>query len=200
MPRRVIDDVMSKKDELDDNLPANYPSTWIGAATLQDGLVVIIRPIRPDDAARLQEGFTHLSADSIYYRFLDSTKQITDEQARRLSNLDYVNQMALVATITEDGEERLVGVARYALVGDKSPGAAETAVIVRDDYHGRGLGTILYTRLIEYAQQHGVQVFVATVHQSNTRIMKFIRRSGLSFDREVLEPGTLLIKIHLDTR
>ncbi len=181
----------------DSQLPANYPADWVSAAVLADGTAVVLRPIRPDDASRLQEGFTHLSAESIYYRFLDSTNQISDEQARRLSNLDYLNHMALVATIIEAGEERLIGVARDALVGAQMPGAAETAVIVRDDYHNRGLGTLLYVRLIDYARQHGVQTLIATVHQSNARIMKFIRRSGLRFEREVLEPGTMLVKIHL---
>lgn len=178
-------------------LPANYPAAWVGEGTLEDGTRVVIRPIRPDDAPRLQEGFTHLSAESIYYRFLDSTNQLSDEQARRLSTLDYLTHMALVASVSEEGQERLVGVARYALVGAETPAAAETAVIVRDDYHGRGLGTLLYVRLIDYARQHGVQTLVATIHQSNSRIMQFIRRSGLPFDREMLEPGTLLVKIHI---
>jgi acetyltransferase len=186
-----------KSDDLDSLLPLNYPSTWVGSATLTDGKVVGIRPIRPDDAPRLQEGFTHLSAESVYYRFLDTTNQISDELAQRLSTIDYLTHMALAATIIEGGEERIIGVARYAMVGDKMPGAAETAVIVRDDFHSRGLGTELYIRLIDYARQHGVQTLIATVHQSNSRIMKFIRRSGLPFDREVLEPGTMLVKIHL---
>jgi acetyltransferase len=184
-------------DDIASPLPPNYPAEWVGSATLENGAVVTVRPIRPDDAPRLQEGFSHLSAESIYYRFLDTTKQITDEQARRLSDLDYINQMALVATIFEAGEERLIGVARYALVGPQMPGGAETAVIVRDDYQGHGLGTLLYVRLIEYARQHGVQTLIAAIHQSNAGIMKFIRRSGLPFEREMLEPGTMLVKIHL---
>jgi len=178
-------------------LPDNYPADWITVYTLEDGRTVTVRPIRPDDAPRLQEGFAHLSAESIYYRFLDSTKALTDQLARRLATLDYHSQMAFVGEISEAGAERLVGVARYAMVGDHDPGAAETAVVVRDDFQGRGLGTYLYAQLIGYAQQHGIKSFVATVHQSNAGVIKFIRRSGLLFDRKVLEPGVLLIRIHL---
>ena len=181
----------------DPPLPANYPKDWISQFTVDDGRIVTVRPIRPEDAPRLQEGFSHLSAESVYYRFLDSTKALTDELARRLATLDYQSQMALVGEIIESGEERLVGVARYAAVGDKDPGAAETAVIVRDDFQGKGLGTYLYTQLIGYARQHRIKYFIATVHQSNVRIINFIRRSGLSFDRKVLEPGVLLLRIHL---
>jgi acetyltransferase len=106
--------------------------------------------------------------------------------------------MALVAVIEEQGIERLIGVARYAFSPEHGPGAAETAVVVRDDYHGRGLGTLLYKRLILYAQQHGVTMFIGTIHQSNSVVMKFIRKSGLPFEREMIEPGAFLVKIHLN--
>ncbi|MCU0488985.1 MAG: GNAT family N-acetyltransferase [Anaerolineales bacterium] len=180
------------------NLPPGYPAEWTEQVPLRDGARVTIRPILPRDAPLLQEGFTRLSAQSIYYRFLESARQLSDEQAQRLANLDYQDRMALVAVIEEQGIERLVGVARYAFSPEHGPGAAETAVVVRDDYHGRGLGTILYKRLILYAQQHGVTTFIGTIHQSNNVVMKFIRKSGLPFEREMIEPGTFLVKIHLN--
>jgi GNAT superfamily N-acetyltransferase len=179
-------------------LPANYPSEWVETVTLSGGETVTIRPILPGDAPRLQEGFTHLSSESIYYRFLDTARQLSDKQAHQLANLDYLLQMAMVASIVEENEERLVGVARYVLVGEKEPGAAETAVVVRDDFQGRGLGILLYERLIRYARQHGVKYFTGTIHQSNAKVMKFIRKSGLHFEREMIEPGVFLVRIYLD--
>ncbi len=187
-----------ESDDVVSQLPSAYPVGWEGAVTLKDGLVVWIRPIRPDDASRLQEGFMHLSAESRYYRFLDTARQLSDEQAHRLANLDYQNQMAFVATMIENGEEYVIGVARYARVEGETPGATETAVVVGDDYQGRGLGTLLYIRLIDYARQHGIQAFTATIHQSNTGIMKFIRKGGLPFERKMLEPGVFLVTIYLN--
>jgi acetyltransferase len=180
------------------NLPPGYPAEWIEQVRLKDGTLLTIRPILPMDAPLLQEGFTRLSPQSIYYRFLESARQLSDEQAHSLANLDYQDRMALVAVIEEQGIERLIGVARYAFSPEHGPGAAETAVVVRDDYHGRGLGTLLYKRLILYAQQHGVTMFIGTIHQSNSVVMKFIRKSGLPFEREMIEPGAFLVKIHLN--
>lgn len=180
------------------NLPPGYPAEWVEQVHLKDGVLVNIRPILPVDWTLLQEGFTRLSPQSIYYRFLESARQLSDEQAHRLANLDYQDRMALVAVIEEQGIERLVGVARYAFSPEHGPGAAETAVVVRDDYHGRGLGTLLYERLIRYARQHGVMTFIGAIHQSNSVVMKFIRKSGLPFEREMIEPGTFLVKIHLN--
>lgn len=179
--------------------PNNYPADYVETVVLKDETRVVIRPIRPDDAPRLQEGFRHLSPETIYYRFLEATNEITDEQARQLTTLDYQKEMALVGTILEGDTEHIIGVARYALIGSDDPGVAETAVVVRDDYQGRGLGSLLYVHLIDYARQHGVLRFDAIVHQSNARIMKFIRRSGLDVEREMLEPGIMLVKIYLNS-
>lgn len=178
--------------------PPNYPFAFVEPVVLKEGSLVLIRPIRPDDAPRLQHGFTHLSSESIYYRFLDATKQLTNEQARRLSNLDYHSQMALVGTIFEDDAEHLVGVARYALRGDEHPGEAETAVIVRDDYQGRGLATLMFARLIRYAARHEVTHFVGTVHQSNQKVMSLIRHSGFPFERAMIEPGVFFVKVRIE--
>lgn len=164
---------------------------------LENGVTVTIRPIIPADAPRLQEGFMHLSSQTIYLRFLEAANQLSDSQALRLATLDYESQMAFVGAIEEDGEERLVAVARYALIGADKPGAAETAVVVRDDFQGRGLGTLLYSFLIRYAQAQGIKTFIGTVHQSNTRIITFIKRSGLAFERRMIEPGIFEVNIKL---
>lgn len=185
-------------EESEPQFPPAYPFSYIEPVVLRNGKLVLIRPIRPDDAPRLQHGFTHLSPESIYYRFLEVTKQLTDEQAKRLSNLDYQTQMALVASVIEKDFEHLVGVARYAMRGSDYPGEAETAVIVRDDYQGQGLATMLFARLIRYASKHGVNQFVGTIHQSNHSVMNLIRHSGFPFEREMIEPGVFLVKIKID--
>lgn len=178
--------------------PPGYPFSYIEPVVLRNGKLVLIRPIRPDDAPRLQHGLTHLSPESIYYRFLEATKQITDEQAQRLSNLDYQTQMALVASVIENDFEHLVGVARYAMRGPDYPGEAETAVIVRDDYQGQGLATMLFARLIRYASKNGVNQFIGTIHQSNRSVMNLIRHSGFPFEREMIEPGVFFVRIRID--
>ena len=177
--------------------PANYPVGWNETLIMENGAEVTIRPILPADAPRLQEGFSHLSPQTIYFRFLEAANQISDNQALRLASVDYESQMALVAAIKEEGQERLVGVARYALVGAEDPGAAETAVVVRDDFQGQGLGTRMYAQLIRYAQIHGVKNFVGTIHQSNVGIITFIKRNGLTFERHMVEPGVFQITVKL---
>jgi len=147
-------------------------------ATLRDGTTVTIRPIRPDDAPRLQALFYRLSPESIALRFLGHPKELPYEQAQQLANVDYQTRMALVATREEDSEEHIIAVARYA-ADSAQPDLAEAAIVVEDEYQKQGLGTLLLIRLVAYARTHGIRDFMATVHHDNAQIMRFIRRSGL---------------------
>jgi acetyltransferase len=175
--------------------PSSFP---VETVRLQDGRTVTLRPIRPDDAPRLQEGFARLSQQSIYLRFLKTASGLSDAEAHQLATVDYQTQMALVGAVQEDGEERLVAVARYSVIPADTPGLAEAAIIVRDDYQGQGLGKILIKRLLQYGRRHGVQKLVATVHSSNARIQRFITKSGLPFEKRMLEPGVWEYHIRLE--
>jgi acetyltransferase len=174
-----------------------YPQEWVEQVILQDGTQVTIRPIRPDDAPKLQIAFKRLSTQSIYYRFLQVFAQLTDQQARDFANLDYYQRMALVAETQEAGESSLIGVARYAVLSGDEPGLAESAVVVIDEYQKRGLGSLLLQRLVRYARSHDVRAFLATVHVSNAQIMRFIKRSGFPAEKKMIEPGVWEIRIRL---
>lgn len=174
-----------------------YPQEWIEHIVLQDGTPVTIRPIRPDDAPKLQSAFKRLSTQSIYYRFLQIFSQLTDQQARDFANLDYYQRMAFVAETREAGEPSLIGVARYARLPGDEPDLAESAVVVIDEYQKRGLGSLLLQRLVRYARSHDVQAFLATVHVSNAQIMRFIQRSGFPAEKRMIEPGVWEIRVRL---
>lgn len=165
--------------------------------SLRDGTLVSIRPIRPDDAPRLQALLTRLLPASIYLRFLEYRKALSDQEARSLAEVDYHNRMAFVAFVEQGPEERIIGVARYAVVESAVPCSAEAAIVVEDEYQGRGLGTILLKRLVSYARENGVHSFWATVHRNNAQILRFIKRSGLPVERKVLKEGAWDIRVRL---
>lgn len=165
--------------------------------TLKDGSRVTLRPIRPDDAPRLQEAFSRLTPQTIYMRFLQAAKGLTDQQARELAEVDYQKRMAIVGYILEGGHERLVVVARYGMLERKEQGLAEAAIVVRDDYQMRGLGKIAMQRLVRYASEHGVRGLVANVSANNSPVLAFIRNTGMPFKKKILEPGIWEIIIPL---
>jgi RimJ/RimL family protein N-acetyltransferase len=164
--------------------------------TLRDDTEVIVRPILPEDAPRLQNLFSRLSPESIYFRFLGRPKDLPRAQAERLVNVDYEKRMAFVATCGTDDVRDIIAVARYAEV-EGSPGLAEAGVVVEDRYQKRGLGTILLSRLTQYAREQGVQAFYASVHPANNRILRFIQRSGLPSESR-LESGVWEMHVSLE--
>lgn len=178
----------------------DYPHEWVSEVRLEDGTLVKIRPILPDDAPRLQEGFKMLTPESIYMRFLESFRELSDEQAHYFANVDYDSRMALVGTITQDRDEQVIGVARYDLLGSDTSCRAESAVIVADPYQGLGLGTILMIRLIEYARANGVTCFLGTIHNANTRIMSFIKKGGYPYERTMVEPGVWEVRVDISNQ
>lgn len=134
---------------------------------------VAIRPIRPEDRERLVEGFERLSPESRYRRFFAAIPRLTSRQLDYLTQVDHRDHEALVAIDPESG--RLVGVARYART---APGEAEPAVVVADDWQGRGIASKLLDRLVERALDEGVERFVAPVLASNAQAIHVLRRLG----------------------
>lgn len=165
---------------------------------LRDGLPVTLRFVRSDDTERIKAFVYRLSPESIFYRVLEYRTMITDDEARRLCDVDGVQRVAIAATWLDDSDEQIIGVARYGLFDPERPDVAEAAVIVEDAYQGRGLGKILVRRLVQYALAHGVHHFVATIHVNNTKILQFIKSSGLTVQRN-LSGGNWDFVIDLDS-
>jgi GNAT superfamily N-acetyltransferase len=164
--------------------------------TLRDGTPLIIRPIRPDDAPRLQAFHTRLLPESIYLRYLGPHPVLTAREAERLTNVDYAARMALAATRSEGEGETIVGVARYDALGPARPDEAEAAIVVEDRYQSRGLGALLMSRLLAYARTHGLRYFVAEVSDENDRLMRFVQRSGLPAEKKLKE-GVWEIRVNI---
>jgi GNAT superfamily N-acetyltransferase len=109
-------------------------------AELRDGARIEIRPIRPDDRAELAAGMERLSHGSRYRRFLSPADELSEQELDYRTRVDHHDHEALVARDPESGEG--VGVARFVRSAS-DPEAAEFAVPVADDWHGRGVGTVL---------------------------------------------------------
>jgi acetyltransferase len=162
-------------------------SSNLESITLADGTPIIIRPIHPDDADDLQSAFMRLSTQSIYLRFHSYKKELTDEEARHLTKVDYHKQMAFVATCKENGQDIVVGVSRYAMLDEGDPEIAEAAVVVDDKYQGRGIGKLLLWRLVNYARTKGIHFLRGNLQIGNDRMLTLVQRSGLPHQQRYVD-------------
>lgn len=153
---------------------------------LNDGVEVLIRPIRPDDKALLAAGMDHLSEHSAYQRFLVPKRRLTAAELRYLTEVDFRDHVAFVAVRPEEPDV-LVGVGRWIRLAD--PEVAEIAFVVADDLQRRGLGTAIGEALADAARERGVRRFVATMLPHNLAAHELFAR--VAQEREVTTNGTL---------
>lgn len=148
---------------------------------LPDGTRLVIRHIRPDDKALLAEGLTHLSPQTVYRRFLSPKQRFSSGELRYLTELDGHDHVALVA-LPADDPSCLVAVARFVRLAD-DPEAAEAAVLVSDDYQGRGLGKLLALELADEAKPRGIHRFTATILGENVPAQRLMGAIAERLDR-----------------
>ena len=143
---------------------------------LRDGCRVEIRALRPDDRADLIAAVGRTSAQSLYRRFFGVKRSFTEEEAAFFVNVDFVNHVALIALIDEDGRSVIAGGGRYIVV---LPGQAEVAFVVVDEYQGRGIGRALMRHLTNIARAAGLRTLIAEVLPENTPMLQLFKTSGL---------------------
>ena len=165
--------------------------------TTRDGYRLHARLIRPEDASLLIELFEKLSPATRRRRFhadFDRINQeIKQETAWELANVDNRTQGGAVLAIDLDkeGAEHIVGVARLARPLDQPDAPeAEAAIVVRDDFQGRGVGTELLQRLVRLAKQMQLKTIVATIEADNSAAIKIFRELGLPAETHTSQAET----------
>lgn len=145
---------------------------------LRTGDTVRIRPVRSTDAGELQRAFAVLSEESRYRRFMTGTLRLSDSQAAYFTEVDHDHHEAYVAHPTQD-PSRIVGVARFVRCL-AAHDEAELAITIADDWHGRGLATVLIRELSARALEVGVIRFRAEMLADNRAALQLLRSAGLT--------------------
>jgi RimJ/RimL family protein N-acetyltransferase len=160
---------------------------------LRDGRRVEIRALRPDDRDELLAAAGRTSDRSLYRRFFGVRRTFSDEEVASFVNIDFVDEVALLATTRAGGREVVAGGGRYIVV---RPGTAELAFTVVDEFQGLGLATALLRHLTALALAAGVREFIAEVLPDNAAMLRVFERSGLRMQRD-RESGVVHITLQL---
>jgi acetyltransferase len=176
--------------------PARYEQVW----PLRGGGEYTVRPIHPDDAQMLQDLMHHLSAESRYFRFVTSMAELPPTMLARFTLIDYDREMALVAVYKDrraepNGEitstERIIGVSRYITNPDQS--SCEFALVVADDFNGKGLGTRLMESIMDVAREKGLAEIDGLVLANNPGMLKLMRSLGFTVKSFAEDPDFKLV-------
>jgi RimJ/RimL family protein N-acetyltransferase len=161
--------------------------------TLRDGRPLNIRALRPGDQAELLTAVDRTSAKSLYRRFFGAKRYFSDKEIAFFVNVDFINHVALVAVVEEDGRPTIVGGGRYVVV---QPGQAELAFAVVDQYQGQSIGAALMRHLIVIARHAGLAELIADVLPDNIAMLKVFEKCGLHVSTR-REAGTVRVALQL---
>ncbi|MGI3777069.1 MAG: GNAT family N-acetyltransferase [Janthinobacterium lividum] len=160
---------------------APYPDHLARAYAAPSGEAFLLRPIRPEDAQAHDALFHRLAPEDIRYRFFGGRAQLSAEQTVRLTQVDYVREMAFVATRGAD----TVGVSRLLRPGPGERATeAEFAVLVEPAAKGQGVATALMRCLLEWAEGQGVARVGGLILGENAPMLAFARRLGFTLARD----------------
>jgi len=157
-----------------------YPTHLVSNWQRPDGTNVVIRPIRPEDAALEQEFVRNLSEESRYFRFMNSVQELSESMLVRFTQIDYNREMALIAVKFEHEKEIELGVTRYAINPDGE--SCEFALVVADSMRGTGLGLKLMIALMDAARSKGLKTIEGEVLNNNASMLKLMRRLGFTIE------------------
>ncbi len=151
-----------------------YPVALETEFALSDGTRLLVRPIRPDDAAREVAFVGSLAETTRYYRFQHPVKELSPETIARFTQLDYAREMALVAL--DPATDQIAGVARYFPNPDDQ--GAEFAIAIGDKFQKRGLGSRLMVALIACAKEAGYEYLEGSVLSGNLGMLHLATQLG----------------------
>jgi RimJ/RimL family protein N-acetyltransferase len=151
------------------------PATYSAHEHLRDGRPIEIDALHPEDEADMLAAVGRIGKDSLQRRFFVTKKGFSEAEKAFFMKIDFVNHVALVAHIEEDGHPVIVGGARYVVV---KPGQAEVAFMVVDAYQGQGIGGVLTRHLLGLARAGGLKELVAEVLPENASMRKVLGKFG----------------------
>ncbi|GGO92105.1 bifunctional acetate--CoA ligase family protein/GNAT family N-acetyltransferase [Wenjunlia tyrosinilytica] len=177
-------------------------STATADALLSNGTIVRIRPARPRDRERVLRMHEEMSPENLRFRFFAVSRRAGERAAARVCT-PRPGFLALLATVGSV----VVGTAEFdaspGSPADSAPGrtsdphTAEVALAVADDWHHRGIGTLLLEHLVGAARQAGIRAFTADALADNHAVLKVFADLGLRTSRR-FEGTEVHLEVHLE--
>ena len=174
-----------------------YPAHLVKKIQLNDGTDIVIRPIRPEDAEIEARFVRELSDEAKYFRFMNSLQELSQDMLVRFTQIDYHNDMALIAVRTSGSGEEQIGVARYTTNLDRT--SCEFALVVSDKWQSRGIGHHLMRNLMEIARDRNLERMDGQVLSNNRKMLELVRSLNFQVSSDPNDSTVMLVEARLDS-
>jgi len=191
------------QDTIDIRKIDQHPESVFATSALSSGEPVLYRPVSAGDGQILGDYLLGLRPETVeLFRPHDFDQATAD---RLCAEIDSSQLLRMIATVEVDGEERVIGyfllrfgvgdhdLARFGPYGISLDANTDCTIApsVADDYQDRGLGSLLFSHLIEIARRAGRKKIILQggVRAINARARHFYKKHGF---RKVGEFGANL--------
>lgn len=153
----------------------------------ENGLLVCVRSLRPDDVEHLIDLFQHLGPESRYRRFnislTDPDPELVRQEAQAMADIDPARGRGWLAfaDLPDQPEACVAGI--RCIRTDAN--VAEVSLTVRDDVQGVGIGTELMRIIGRHAYEAGIRKVVGYVQSDNRPLWRSLRQLGAPMEREL---------------
>jgi acyl-CoA synthetase (NDP forming)/GNAT superfamily N-acetyltransferase len=154
---------------------------------LADGRLGVIRRLEPGDGVAIHALHEQTSDDALRMRFFNVSRPAAHAYVEHV--LADPDTIALVAEVGG----RLVALATAEPTG---PDSSEVALLVADDHHGQGLGTLLLEHLFALARDRGIRRIEAEVLVENHAMLRVLADTGFELTQY---PDRGVVMVNLQT-
>jgi acetyltransferase len=148
-----------------------------------------VRPIRPEDAPRLQAFYANASPEDMRLRFFFVRREVPRSELARYTQIDYDREMTFIA-LAPDGS--MAGEVRALCDPDNE--RAEFAVQVAGAWQGKGLGTALLRKMLGHLRERGTKELFGMCLPENHAMAALARELGMEVHAEA-DATTLRLRL-----
>ena len=181
--------LIDRNRTLSESLFGVYPARMEETREI-DGQKVTFRPAKPVDDRLIQEHFYRMDLKDVQARFFGARRSFFREDMEGMVQVDYINNLSVVAVTGEVGFEKIIGLGVYAL---EQGAVAEMAFSVSKEWQAMGIANVLLKIITEAAREKGITDLVAYTKSSNIGMIKLFKK--LPYPTEtIIEGDTVVLK------
>ncbi|MBU3953761.1 MAG: GNAT family N-acetyltransferase, partial [Proteobacteria bacterium] len=139
-----------------------------------NGIPITFRPAKPVDQRGIQEHYYTMNRGDIVSRFFHEKKSFVHDQIETTYEIDYINDLTIVATTGELGFEKIIAVGEY--FRNTIINMAEVAFSVSREYQGMGIAQILQEKLASAAKDNGIKGLIAYTSPQNKGMIRLFNK------------------------
>lgn len=200
------DDLFAKAKELDlinkdrkfkQAIKGVYPLKYEQTVNIK-GVDIMFRPAKPVDDRAIQEHYYTMNRGDVVSRFFHEKKSFARDQIDSAVEIDYINDLTIIATIGELGFETIIAVGEYF----KNPvlNTAEIAFSVSSEYQNMGIANILLDKLAQAAKENDITGLVAYASADNNPMIKLFHKLPYKIQtiKDTEDQGVVILKCFFD--